>query len=153
MLTRQNIEELIAFAHKHRLFIFADEVYQDNVYDAKSKFISFKKVGLGRGSMGRAAAARSSSDRAMPAGADGDGCALLGSRAGVLYVREQGLHGRVRAARRLDGASEPAAHRASAPLQDHQRHAVPLGAGADRRGLRGEWATGAGLRGPPRRGR
>ncbi|XP_026327965.1 alanine aminotransferase 1 [Hyposmocoma kahamanoa] len=44
VLTRQNIEELIAFAHKHRLFIFADEVYQDNVYDAKSEFISFKKV-------------------------------------------------------------------------------------------------------------
>lgn len=44
VLTRKNIEEMIRFAHEHRLFIFADEVYQDNVYDSKSEFISFKKV-------------------------------------------------------------------------------------------------------------
>ncbi|CAH0398953.1 unnamed protein product [Chilo suppressalis] len=44
VLTRENIEEIIKFAHKHKLFIFADEVYQDNVYDEGSKFYSFKKV-------------------------------------------------------------------------------------------------------------
>ncbi|GAB0095957.1 alanine aminotransferase 1 [Sergentomyia squamirostris] len=44
VLTRQNIEEIIKFAHRERLFIFADEVYQDNVYDKDSKFHSFKKV-------------------------------------------------------------------------------------------------------------
>lgn len=44
VLTRQNIEEIICFAHKHKLFIFADEVYQDNVYDKDSKFFSFKRV-------------------------------------------------------------------------------------------------------------
>lgn len=44
VLTRKNIEEIIKFAHRHNLFIFADEVYQHNVYDKDSKFHSFKKV-------------------------------------------------------------------------------------------------------------
>ncbi|KAJ0178034.1 hypothetical protein K1T71_005857 [Dendrolimus kikuchii] len=44
VLTRENIEGIIRFAHKHKLFIFADEVYQDNVYAEGSKFFSFKKV-------------------------------------------------------------------------------------------------------------
>ncbi|XP_028162089.1 alanine aminotransferase 1 isoform X3 [Ostrinia furnacalis] len=44
VLTRENIESIIKFAHKHKLFIFADEVYQDNVYAEGSKFFSFKKV-------------------------------------------------------------------------------------------------------------
>jgi alanine transaminase len=44
VLSRANIEEIIKFAHKEELFVFADEVYQDNVYDPKSKFHSFKKV-------------------------------------------------------------------------------------------------------------
>lgn len=44
VLTRNNIEDIIKFAQKHGLFVFADEVYQDNVYDKDSKFFSFKKV-------------------------------------------------------------------------------------------------------------
>lgn len=44
VLSRDNIEMIIKFAHKHNLFILADEVYQDNVYDENSKFHSFKKV-------------------------------------------------------------------------------------------------------------
>ncbi|XP_069686059.1 alanine aminotransferase 1 isoform X2 [Periplaneta americana] len=44
VLSRQNIEEIIKFAQKEDLFIFADEVYQDNVYDPACKFHSFKKV-------------------------------------------------------------------------------------------------------------
>lgn len=44
VLTRDNIEEIIKFAYKEKLFIFADEVYQDNVYADGSKFYSFKKV-------------------------------------------------------------------------------------------------------------
>ncbi|KAM3958558.1 alanine aminotransferase 1 [Aphomia sociella] len=44
VLTRDNIESIIKFAHKHKLFVFADEVYQDNVYAEGSKFFSFKKV-------------------------------------------------------------------------------------------------------------
>lgn len=44
VLTRKNIEDVIKFAHKHNLYIMADEVYQDNVYDKDSAFHSFKKV-------------------------------------------------------------------------------------------------------------
>ncbi|KAF9791564.1 hypothetical protein SFRURICE_003260 [Spodoptera frugiperda] len=44
VLKRGNIEEIIKFAHKKNLLIFADEVYQANVYDKDSKFFSFKKV-------------------------------------------------------------------------------------------------------------
>jgi len=44
VLSRENIEAIIRFAHKHRLFILADEVYQDNVYAPGSQFHSFKKV-------------------------------------------------------------------------------------------------------------
>ncbi|CAG9771077.1 unnamed protein product [Ceutorhynchus assimilis] len=44
VLSRENIEEVIKFAYKEKLFILADEVYQDNVYAEGSKFYSFKKV-------------------------------------------------------------------------------------------------------------
>ncbi|KAG5887845.1 hypothetical protein JTB14_005611 [Gonioctena quinquepunctata] len=44
VLTRDNIEEIVKFAHRERLFIFADEVYQDNIYAEGSKFHSFKRV-------------------------------------------------------------------------------------------------------------
>jgi alanine transaminase len=44
VLSRDNIVEIIKFAHKEKLFIFADEVYQDNIYASGSKFFSFKQV-------------------------------------------------------------------------------------------------------------
>lgn len=44
VLTRANIEMVIKFAHEKGLFIFADEVYQHNVYADGCKFHSFKKV-------------------------------------------------------------------------------------------------------------
>ncbi|KAK0425275.1 hypothetical protein QR680_009118 [Steinernema hermaphroditum] len=44
VLSRENIEQIIKFAHKHNLFIMADEVYQDNVYAEGCAFHSFKKV-------------------------------------------------------------------------------------------------------------
>lgn len=44
VLSRENIEQVIKFAHQEDLMIFADEVYQDNVYAEGSKFFSFKKV-------------------------------------------------------------------------------------------------------------
>ncbi|ETN85719.1 aminotransferase, class I/II [Necator americanus] len=44
VLSRENIETIIKFAHRHNLFLMADEVYQDNVYAEGSKFHSFKKV-------------------------------------------------------------------------------------------------------------
>jgi alanine transaminase len=37
-------------AHKHQLFLLADEVYQENVYLPGSKFFSFKKVLMDLGS-------------------------------------------------------------------------------------------------------
>lgn len=44
VLSRDNIENIIKFAYKEKLFIFADEVYQHNIYAEGSKFHSFKKV-------------------------------------------------------------------------------------------------------------
>uniref|UniRef100_A0A915C7Z4 alanine transaminase n=3 Tax=Parascaris univalens TaxID=6257 RepID=A0A915C7Z4_PARUN len=49
VLSRENIEEIIRFAFKHRLFLMADEVYQDNIYDEECKFHSFKKVMMSMG--------------------------------------------------------------------------------------------------------
>jgi len=42
--SRKNIENVLKFAKKHKLFVMADEVYQDNVYAEGCKFHSFKKV-------------------------------------------------------------------------------------------------------------
>ncbi|XP_070604522.1 alanine aminotransferase 1 isoform X1 [Erythrolamprus reginae] len=42
--SRKCIEEVIHFAWEERLFLMADEVYQDNVYAEGSEFHSFKKV-------------------------------------------------------------------------------------------------------------
>ncbi|XP_046882845.1 alanine aminotransferase 2-like isoform X2 [Hypomesus transpacificus] len=42
--SRQCIEDVIRFAAKERLFLMADEVYQDNVYAEGCEFHSFKKV-------------------------------------------------------------------------------------------------------------
>ncbi|XP_054717236.1 alanine aminotransferase 2-like [Uloborus diversus] len=44
VLTRENIEEIIRFAYEEKLFLMADEVYQDNVYAEGMEFHSFKKV-------------------------------------------------------------------------------------------------------------
>ncbi|XP_061588497.1 alanine aminotransferase 2-like isoform X1 [Cololabis saira] len=42
--SKQCIEDVIRFAAKERLFLMADEVYQDNVYAEGCQFHSFKKV-------------------------------------------------------------------------------------------------------------
>eukprot|EP00092_Neocalanus_flemingeri_P012259 GFUD01013215.1.p1 GENE.GFUD01013215.1~~GFUD01013215.1.p1 ORF type:complete len:501 (-),score=171.14 GFUD01013215.1:302-1804(-) len=44
VLTRENLEAVIQFAAEKKLFVFADEVYQQNVYAEGSAFHSFKKV-------------------------------------------------------------------------------------------------------------
>jgi len=44
VLTRENVEAVIKFAAEKKLFVFADEVYQQNVYAEGSAFHSFKKV-------------------------------------------------------------------------------------------------------------
>ncbi|CAN0390431.1 unnamed protein product [Lampetra planeri] len=41
---RKNIEEVIRFAAEEKLFLMADEVYQENVYADGCEFHSFKKV-------------------------------------------------------------------------------------------------------------
>ncbi|VDK46280.1 unnamed protein product [Anisakis simplex] len=49
VLTRKNIEEIIRFAHKNHLKSEYFQVYQDNIFDEKSKFYSFKKTMLDMG--------------------------------------------------------------------------------------------------------
>lgn len=44
VMSKQTIQDMIKFAFDNKLVIFADEVYQDNIYDPNSKFISFKKA-------------------------------------------------------------------------------------------------------------
>ncbi|XP_033117201.1 alanine aminotransferase 1-like [Anneissia japonica] len=44
VLSRENIENIIKFAAQEKLFIIADEVYQDNVYAKGCEYHSFKKV-------------------------------------------------------------------------------------------------------------
>merc|ERR1711872_1021447 len=50
VLTRENVEGVIKFAAEKKLFVFADEVYQQNVYAEGSVFHSFKKVMMEMGS-------------------------------------------------------------------------------------------------------
>jgi len=44
VLSEQTIEIIINFCAKNRIVIFADEVYQENIYKKNTKFESFKKV-------------------------------------------------------------------------------------------------------------
>ncbi|KAK3762811.1 hypothetical protein RRG08_040506 [Elysia crispata] len=44
VLTKDEIKEIIKFAHRHRLFLMADEVYQHNVWADGAEFVSFKKT-------------------------------------------------------------------------------------------------------------
>jgi len=49
ILSRENMKEIIKFAYRENLVIFADEVYQDNVY-GDAKFLSFKRIIMEMGS-------------------------------------------------------------------------------------------------------
>uniref|UniRef100_A0A672IX05 alanine transaminase n=1 Tax=Salarias fasciatus TaxID=181472 RepID=A0A672IX05_SALFA len=42
--SRESMEEVIRFASEKKLFLLADEVYQDYIYGEGSRFISYKKV-------------------------------------------------------------------------------------------------------------
>jgi alanine transaminase len=44
VLSAENIADIIKFCKKENLVILADEVYQENIYAAGKKFVSFKKV-------------------------------------------------------------------------------------------------------------
>jgi hypothetical protein len=79
---------------------------------------------------------------APAAGAARDGRPVLGERgAGVIHVGEQGVRGRVRAARGLGRAGEPLRASAGAPLQGRLRHALPHLARPGRRRLRGNYRS------------
>lgn len=49
VLTRECIEDVIRFAYHQKLYIFADEVYQQNVFQEEVPFHSFRKVMLEMG--------------------------------------------------------------------------------------------------------
>jgi len=44
VLTIECMQEIIRFCIKRRLVLFADEVYQENMYEDGAKFVSFRKV-------------------------------------------------------------------------------------------------------------
>ena len=44
VLTEADMVKVVQFCETERIILLADEVYQDNVYDKASKFVSFKKV-------------------------------------------------------------------------------------------------------------
>lgn len=46
VLSYESMREVLEFCEEHRLILMADEVYQNNVYDSKKKFHSFRKVAL-----------------------------------------------------------------------------------------------------------
>ena len=48
VMSEETVREVVAFAADNGLAIIADEVYQENVYDADAGFVSFARV-LGRG--------------------------------------------------------------------------------------------------------
>ncbi|KAJ8904002.1 hypothetical protein NDN08_000532 [Rhodosorus marinus] len=48
-LTEENMQEIVRYCKQERLVIFADEVYQTNVYLPSQKFVSFRKVILDMG--------------------------------------------------------------------------------------------------------
>mgnify|MGYP003351865612 CR=1 FL=1 len=44
VLRRKDIEDIIKISYENKLVIIGDEVYQENIYDPKTPFISFRKV-------------------------------------------------------------------------------------------------------------
>lgn len=44
VLSTEEMKQTVEFAHKNKLVLLADEVYQKNVYKDGAKFISFKKI-------------------------------------------------------------------------------------------------------------
>lgn len=43
-LSTENLQDLVKFCHKNRLVMFADEVYQENIYNPQRPFVSCRKV-------------------------------------------------------------------------------------------------------------
>jgi glutamate--glyoxylate aminotransferase len=43
-LSAENLQDLIRFCHTNKLVVFADEVYQENIYNPQRPFVSARKV-------------------------------------------------------------------------------------------------------------
>lgn len=43
-MTKENLHDIVCFCAKHNLVLLADEVYQANVYDENSEFVSAKRA-------------------------------------------------------------------------------------------------------------
>ncbi len=48
-LSRSNQETIAAFCHRNNLVLLADEVYQENIWNDKNPFISFRKIAMDMG--------------------------------------------------------------------------------------------------------
>lgn len=44
VLSKESLKDVVRFCVKHKLVLLADEVYQENVYDEKAKFVSCKRA-------------------------------------------------------------------------------------------------------------
>lgn len=49
VLTRDNVHDVVRFCAQHNLVLLADEVYQENVYDGNSEFVSCKRAAFETG--------------------------------------------------------------------------------------------------------
>ncbi|GET86799.1 alanine aminotransferase, putative [Leishmania tarentolae] len=47
VLERSVMEDVVRFCHERDMLLLADEVYQENIYDARRQFVSFREVVLG----------------------------------------------------------------------------------------------------------
>ena len=43
-LSKANLQELVKFAYEERIVLMADEVYQENIYQSKTPFVSVRKA-------------------------------------------------------------------------------------------------------------
>ena len=53
VLSRQDMHNIVKFCSEHKLVLLSDEVYQDNVYDENSEFISAKRAAYETGLLER----------------------------------------------------------------------------------------------------
>ncbi|XP_069322835.1 alanine aminotransferase 1 isoform X2 [Eulemur rufifrons] len=111
--TRECIEAVIRFAFEERLFLLADEVYQDNVYAEGSQFHSFKKV---------------LTEMGPPYAGQQELASFHSASKG--YMGECVRAERVRVPRRLRGGGEHGRRGAAADGEADERAAVPASAGS-----------------------
>mmetsp|Transcript_33557 Transcript_33557/g.77380 ORF Transcript_33557/g.77380 Transcript_33557/m.77380 type:complete len:316 (-) Transcript_33557:215-1162(-) len=49
VLSRKAVQDIVKFCAKHKLVLLADEVYQENIYDENSEFVSCKRAAFDTG--------------------------------------------------------------------------------------------------------